>query len=119
MQQHLHPDRLGDPCSNHYARRDRRGSLSTHGRQSLTIAELLLEPRVLLAAVLGLPVPPLPLPAPRESRQRRARRRAVAVPLVARPAQREFSHAPRARPDPKLVHAMASAIVAVDFENGP
>ena len=53
------------------------------------------------------------------ARCRRTLFRAVLVPHVARAAQRELSLAPRAYPDPKLDHAMASAIVAVDFENGP
>src|SRR5262249_48232878 len=34
---------------------------------------------------------------------------AVSEPPVARPAQREFALAPRAYPDPKLVHQVASA----------
>lgn len=64
---------------------------------------------MLQPAVLGLPVPSLPVPSSSPPCVGGAGLRAVSVPSIARPAQREFSLAPRAYPDPKLVHPLASA----------
>jgi hypothetical protein len=73
---------------------------------------------MLQLAVVGLPVLALPIPAEGASRRLRARLRAVLASPVAPSAQWKLVAAARAVPDPKLVHAVASAAPEVDLENG-